>query len=213
MLRTTIRLDLDSDYVLNDVTREFDRPIVVTHEEVHDDGTLTFVAEVPEQRDEIAARLAESSAVERVGTAGETTLFVRKRSCGAIPVIRRHNGMLHGVDRALGTERVFDVLAFSRADIRDIVEGLEAIGTPHVEKLSRVPDRPSGLSRRQQEAVETAIEAGYYDWPRGADAETVASELGITHPTFLEHLRKAEKKLLTRALAAPAADESERSVR
>ncbi len=212
MLRTTIRLDLDSDYVLNDVTLEFDRPLVVTREEVHQDGTLTFVAEVPEKRDEMAERLAESDAVDRVGTIGESTLLVRKRSCGAIPLIRRHNGMLCGLDRALGTERVFDVLTFSREDVRRIVDGLETLGTPHVERLSSVPERPAGLSKRQLESIETAIDAGYYDWPREADAETVAAELGIAHSTFLEHLRKAEKKLLTNALGSPTADPFDRLI-
>ncbi len=206
MIRSTIRLDLDSDYVLNDVTSEFDRPIVVTNEEVHEDDTLTFVAELPEKRDEIAARLEESSAVQRVGTIGESTLLARKRSCGAIPIVRKYNGMLCGVDRAFGTERVFDVLTFSREDVRDIVEDLETLGRARVEKLSRVPDRPAGLSKRQLEAVETALEAGYYDWPRGADAEAVATRLDVTHPTFLEHLRKAEKKLLSNALASPSGE-------
>lgn len=210
MLRSTVRLDLDSDYVLNDVTNEFDRPMVVTREEVHDDGTLTFVAEVPDARDEIAARLEESDAVERVGTIGESTLLVRKRSCGAIPIIRAQNGMLCGIDRAFGTERVFEVLTFSREDIRAIVEDLGTLGRARIEKLARVPDRPAGLSERQQEVVETALEAGYYDWPRDADAEAVADVLGVTHPTFLEHLRKAEKKLLTQALNAPGTDAFER---
>lgn len=206
MIRSTIRLDLDSDYVLNDVTNEFDQPIVVTNEEVHDDGTLTFVAEIPDKRDEFATRLEESSAVERVGVIGDSTLLVRKRSCGAIPIVRKHNGMLCGLDRAYGTERVFDVLTFSRTDVREIITELDTLGQARVEKLSRVPDRPAGLSKRQLEVVEAALNAGYYDWPRGADAETVASQLDITHPTFLEHLRKAEKKLLSNALTAPSGE-------
>jgi len=206
MIRSTIRLDLDSDYVLNDVTNEFDQPIVVTNEEVHDDGTLTFVAEIPDKRDEFATRLEESSAVERVGVIGDSTLLVRKRSCGAIPIVRKHNGMLCGLDRAFGTERVFDVLTFSRTDVREIITELDTLGQARVEKLSRVPDRPAGLSKRQLEVVEAALNAGYYDWPRGADAETVASQLDITHPTFLEHLRKAEKKLLSNALTAPSGE-------
>lgn len=200
MLRSTVRLDLDSDYVLEDVTREFDVPFVVTREEIHEDGTLTFVAEMPEHRDEIAARLRESDAVRRVGTVGDATILVRKRSCGAIGIIRKHNGMLVGIDRAFGTERVFDVMAFSREDIKRIVDELGELGTAHVERLARVPDRPAGLSKRQYEVVEAALEAGYYDWPRESDAESVADQLGITHPTFLEHLRKAEKKLLERAV-------------
>ena len=201
MLRSTIRLDLHSDFVLNDVTREFDSPLIVTHEEVHDDDTLTFVAEVTDKRDEIAARLAEYPSVMRVGAMGESVIVVRKRSCGAIPIIRRHNGFLAGVDRAFGTERTFDVLTFCRDDIQAIAADLEELGVVSIEKLIAVDERPAGLSTRQLEVVQAALEAGYFDWPRKAEAVDVATDLDITHPTFLEHLRKAEKKLLTQALS------------
>lgn len=202
MIRSTVRLNLNSDYVLNDVTQEFDVPFVVTREEVHKDGTLTFVAEIPDHRDKIASRLAESDAVHRVGTVGDSTILIRKQSSGAIAVIRKHNGVLVGIDRAFGTERIFDVMAFSREDIRNIVDELGELGVAQIERLVQVPDRPIGLSERQQEVVETALDAGYYDWPREAKAEEVAANLDITHPTFLEHLRKAEKKLIERALTS-----------
>lgn len=57
------------------------------------------------------------------------------------------------------------------------------------------------LSERQSEVIDAALEAGYYEWPRERDAQTIAEDLGITHPTFLEHLRKAERTLLTDALS------------
>lgn len=201
MLQSTIRLDLNTDFVLNDVTREFDSPFIVTHEEVHDDDTLTFVAEVTEDRDEIAARLEEFPEVVRVGTMGEAAIVVRKRSCGAIPVIRRHNGFLCGVDRAFGTERIFDVLTFTREDVQAISADLEELGVVTIERLVDVGERPADLSSRQLEVIQTALEAGYFDWPRNAEAADIAADLDITHPTFLEHLRKAERKLLEQALS------------
>jgi predicted DNA binding protein len=41
-----------------------------------------------------------------------------------------------------------------------------------------------------------AFERGYYEWPREVDAKTLADELGIAKATMLEHLRKAEGKVL-----------------
>jgi len=41
-----------------------------------------------------------------------------------------------------------------------------------------------------------AFHAGYFDWPRSADAETVAAEIGIAQSTLSQHLRTAERKLL-----------------
>jgi len=48
--------------------------------------------------------------------------------------------------------------------------------------------------------VECALEEGYFGWPRDADSEAVAAELGVSRATFLEYLRKAQSKLLTEAI-------------
>lgn len=52
------------------------------------------------------------------------------------------------------------------------------------------------LSSRQREAVETALELGYYEIPREAGHEAVAEVMGCAPSTAAEHLRKAEAKLL-----------------
>ncbi|PSP27595.1 DNA-binding protein [Halobacteriales archaeon QH_2_65_14] len=56
------------------------------------------------------------------------------------------------------------------------------------------------LSDRQREAIEAALELGYYDVPREASHEDVATELDCAPSTAAEHLRKAESKLLRTAL-------------
>jgi DNA-binding CsgD family transcriptional regulator len=58
----------------------------------------------------------------------------------------------------------------------------------------RVP--PDELTERQREVLETALEAGYYEWPRACSGEEVADELGISSATFSEHVHAAERKLL-----------------
>jgi predicted DNA binding protein len=52
------------------------------------------------------------------------------------------------------------------------------------------------LTDRQREALLAAYEQGFFDWPREHTAEEVASTLGISRPTFTEHLRVAERTLL-----------------
>jgi predicted DNA binding protein len=52
------------------------------------------------------------------------------------------------------------------------------------------------LSERQREVFELARREGYYSWPRETSATELAEELDVTKPTVLEHLRKAEAKLL-----------------
>ena len=52
------------------------------------------------------------------------------------------------------------------------------------------------LSQRQREVIELARRRGYYAWPRETSAADLAAELDISKTTLLEHLRKAESKVL-----------------
>jgi PAS domain S-box-containing protein len=51
------------------------------------------------------------------------------------------------------------------------------------------------LTDRQHEALAAALRDGYFEWPRENDAEEIAATLGISSPTFHEHLRTAQGKL------------------
>lgn len=52
------------------------------------------------------------------------------------------------------------------------------------------------LTERQYEVLIVAYENGYFEYPRGANAEDVAEKLGITASTFAEHLSAAQSKLV-----------------
>lgn len=54
----------------------------------------------------------------------------------------------------------------------------------------------AALSDRQREAIEVALDLGYYDIPRAADHEAVAEKMDCAPSTAAEHLRKAEAKVL-----------------
>ncbi|MEF8813524.1 MAG: helix-turn-helix domain-containing protein [Halovenus sp.] len=58
----------------------------------------------------------------------------------------------------------------------------------------------SRLSNRQREAVEVALELGYYETPRTANQEDVAEAMGCATSTAAEHLQKAESKILRAVL-------------
>lgn len=94
-------------------------------------------------------------------------------------------------------------------DDRDrLHERLQAIRELHgaeisVKKISSrnisggdVLSRAETLSKRQREIFELACEHDYYSWPRGITTRELAEEAGISKTTLLEHLRKAEAKIL-----------------
>lgn len=53
------------------------------------------------------------------------------------------------------------------------------------------------LTDRQREVLERAHEAGYYRRPREQTGEEIAADLGISPTTFQEHVRAAERKIVT----------------
>lgn len=128
----------------------------------------------------------------------------------ACEYVRRKFGPVDGVHAAHGDL----YLRFFTTDIesaRAVVEGaretfddvrirhLTQSGEPLVGSDPVVVDR-NCLTDRQREVLETAHEMGYYDHPKRANATEVADELGITQPTFTEHIAAAQRKLLTEVL-------------
>ncbi len=55
------------------------------------------------------------------------------------------------------------------------------------------------LTDRQRSALEAAYYAGFFEWPRASSGEDVAESLGISSPTFHQHLRKGQLKLMEAA--------------
>ena len=61
-----------------------------------------------------------------------------------------------------------------------------------------------GLTTEQFEALEAALEAGYYEVPRDVDQNELAEELGISHQALSERLRRATGALVEDALLVGA---------
>jgi predicted DNA binding protein len=97
------------------------------------------------------------------------------------------------------------VIEADRASIQDRLDEIRSemdaeIGVQQIVSENRESDGVLDrgiLSERQRDVFELARERGYYNWPREVNATELADELGISKATFLEHLRKAEAKLLT----------------
>jgi predicted DNA binding protein len=57
------------------------------------------------------------------------------------------------------------------------------------------------LTDRQRTTLEAAYYAGFFEWPRDVTGEEVADSLDVSPPTFHQHLRTAERKLLDSLLS------------
>jgi len=65
------------------------------------------------------------------------------------------------------------------------------------------PEPPGeGLTDRQQEALRTAYEMGYFEIPRTTSLEAVADQLGISASSLSERLRRAQTHVIETSVAS-----------
>jgi len=97
---------------------------------------------------------------------------------------------------------VFGPSSAIQSALEEIPEPI-TVSVTDIGSLAAVPSAvETTLSDRQREAIQAAVELGYYDIPRRATQEDIASAIGCPPPTAAEHLQKAESKLL-RSVVTP----------
>jgi predicted DNA binding protein len=108
-----------------------------------------------------------------------------------------------GDERHVGAVVGYDVLDEVLAAAGERVGvGLERISTLGEEGDAPVAQRWN-LTPAQTEAVQAALEAGYFSVPRGATASEVAEVIGISKSAFLERLRRAQGSLFEQLFHDP----------
>lgn len=101
-----------------------------------------------------------------------------------------------------------------KSDVRSIVSAITeahpTVGFVARREVDRSPRRERNplddleemLTDRQRSVVQAAYHSGFFEWPRGSTGEEIADSLGISPPTYHEHLRHAQQKVMTELLDA-----------
>jgi predicted DNA binding protein len=114
--------------------------------------------------------------------------------------------LIYTAPSLISEDKVIVSFISSQKDMRKFVEMVKA----RVGKVVNISFKQSTyekkhllsvLTDKQREIMAAAYRYGYYDIPTGISSERLAQKMKISKPTLLEHLRKAERRILTEILA------------
>ena len=181
------------------------------------DGTFLTYGTVPEAPPETLASLVEAlphaEGVTVLDTDdGHTRFEIPLSEPPTTSLVASYGGR---VESAIAEDGDYEMVVHlpREADVRGLVQSVrtrypatEVVAqrrttatTRPIRRVESVLDQD--LTERQQTVLEVAFFAGFFSWPRERTGEEVADSLGISPPTFHQHVRAGERKLM-RALFA-----------
>jgi hypothetical protein len=158
-------------------------------------------APVPEGAEEVFGD--DRYSVYRLERDMEESCFCERIEEFGCPVVdtRAEDGGLRVVFRPSDLGTLKEIVGTLREDFGELrLERLVRSGDP-TESDTVVVDRDR-LTDRQREVLEAAYEMGYFEHPKGANAQEVARALDINSATLRGHLSAAQSKLLESVLEA-----------
>ncbi|GGL35346.1 hypothetical protein GCM10009037_18800 [Halarchaeum grantii] len=144
--------------------------------------------------------------VRLVGERGDAVLVEATTADAHVTAaIASHGGRLRSLTVRDGEVRVLAEfpqgvdLRTVTGSIREVADDVELVAQQTVARDDAEDERVDAfgdLTERQRAAFESAYYGGYFEWPRDSTAEDLAETMGVSAPTFHQHLRAAERKLL-----------------
>jgi hypothetical protein len=205
----TLGLDVDAPA---DGTITFDRTVPIGDGSYLEYGTATDGSFEVIETLVASDLLSHWVAVTVLEDANETTRFeVRLDDPPVVSLVAAHGGYVHRatiedgdfsmrIHLAPGTDvhTVTDAIESAYPNVQMMTRRQVHRARPSLARLRRTLDET--LTDRQRTALEAAYAAGFFEWPRDSSGEEVAQSMGISAPTFHQHLRAAQKGLVSTVL-------------
>jgi len=208
----TVNVAPSEDEEFHPVGRELREEPTITREAIHhvellDDETVLLFAEGSGDAAQYESIMQDAPLVEEYLVSGEDR-WMAVSQFEPTAVTRRVLELERESDVVIDTPITITAdgslrITYVGSDsaFRDFVRGVETelpLAFEVLETGSYDPDSNSlmrVLTTRQQEVLEAAVAAGYYDAPRRATHDDVAERVGIAPSTVGEHLRKIERRV------------------
>lgn len=138
---------------------------------------------------------------------GETGVVEVAVTSGPLVSLLEHGASIRSFEAREGSARLRGETT-PQSDVRAIITDLKASHPETAFVAKQTVDREAArltmtktaireiLTERQQEVLALAYHAGYFESPRHSTGDELADALGISSPTFYQHVRKATRKIM-----------------
>lgn len=110
-------------------------------------------------------------------------------------------GLIHTIPTIVSPEKFTISMMGERKNLEDFVEMIKNVGIIRKMSFRRAAYHSANildvLTNKQKEVMVAAFQNGYYDYPKKISSERLCQKVSISKPTLLQHMRKAEGRILT----------------
>ena len=136
-------------------------------------------------------------------------IIINRRATGVLKAAYSTNSLILWPASIRKGIECYSILVQDHSSVKKLEELVERLSLEKTKAWFKITDRENifkecriqellfKLTSAEKEALFTAYELGYFEQPRIHSSDEVAKHLNISRVTFLEHLRKAEKKIIS----------------
>jgi len=138
------------------------------------------------------------------------SVLIGKRAYGVLKALYDTKSVLKGPFIVKGGIKYFPIITFSHP--KEVEKNVKKHAPKKVDVWFKIETKVeptfydtyfalqpivNKLTKSEKEVLIAAYELGYFKWPKVHDSSDISKYLGISKTTFLEHLRKAEEKIIS----------------
>jgi|ECHhosMinimDraft_1075155.scaffolds.fasta_scaffold01111_5 hypothetical protein len=113
-----------------------------------------------------------------------------------LELLNKYDSIIVNMMNMKGRE-VWDFITYEY-NIPSLLKDLESHGKIEDITITTIPHNDIDLTSEEFTILITALQSGYFEYPRKVTAKEIAKKIGIHSSTFLYHIRNAEKKIISK---------------